>query len=536
MREERIFGPPGTGKTQYLARQVENAVEKHGVDNIIVASFTKTAALEIISRSPAIPRENAGTLHALCFRAMGQPEIAETRTDDFNKSQGRYQLSGDSKTNQLDEMGVDAQFQTEADELMAEYKFNRALMIHPQKYRKPVYEFMMEWEKWKSRNNLVDFSDMIQFTIARNLGPPGGQTVGFYDEAQDFNLAELTLVRRWAQDQEVVLLAGDDDQCLYGFTGATPDAFLKPEIPPEQKRVLKQSWRVPRAVHAIAQAWIEQNHNREPKVYQPRAEEGEVRDFYKGNYKAPQYIIDDAEKYIAAGKTVMFLTSCGYMLNAVKAVLRERGIAFHNPYRKTRGDWNPLGTGGKNRTTSRDRLCAFLGVVDWHDYWEWEQLKKWVDICKAKGMLQKHGKEIVDNQVEFCTAYKIAEIRDMYAQIFEPGALEEAIRRSPEWFKKRLLASKQNVLEFPIRIYEKGGLEALNARPQVIISTIHGVKGGEADVVYLFPDVSLAAMREWQEGGDRKESVVRTFYVGMTRSRESLIFCPPASRLQVRIH
>ena len=45
--EYRVFGPPGTGKTHYLARQVARAVQTLPAEKIAVVSFTKAAAEEI---------------------------------------------------------------------------------------------------------------------------------------------------------------------------------------------------------------------------------------------------------------------------------------------------------------------------------------------------------------------------------------------------------------------------------------------------------------------------------------------------------
>ena len=72
----------------------------------------------------------------------------------------------------------------------------------------------------------------------------------FADEAQDLNRMQLSLVRKWGDRAEYFIVAGDDDQTIYAFTGATPEAFLDPDIPDDHKIILKQSYRVPRAVHA----------------------------------------------------------------------------------------------------------------------------------------------------------------------------------------------------------------------------------------------------------------------------------------------
>lgn len=535
--EYRIFGPPGTGKTTYLSRQVEAAVDKHGKQNLIVASYTRAAAAELVSRDLDLPRDSIGTLHALCYRAMGSPVIAETQAEDFNEKYPQYAVS-DAKGD-MDEAAVDQSFRTEGDRLYAQYRMQRNRMLPLEELTPDVKGFIMAWESWKMDRELIDFTDMIEYTLRAGEGPPGGQEIGIYDEAQDFNRLELSLVRQWARFQEYVIIAGDDDQCLYSFVGATPDAFLDPPIPAEQKRVLSQSWRVPRKVWERANQWIQRAERREPKEYKPRDYEGEIAEMRYCRYVHPQRAIEEAERLASDGKSVMFLTSCGYMLNTIKAILRENGIPFHNPYRKSRGDWNPLGSSSKGRTATKDRLLSFLAGdgPQFGDlkFWKIDVLARWISVMNSREVLQKGAKQLVEDQIEFPTAYTDEELLALYRRVFKPEHLESAARRDLEWFQSHLLASKRGAVEFPLKILNKRGVEALTRPPKIIISTIHGVKGGEADVVFMFPDLSLPAMREWEQRGEGRESIIRMFYVGMTRAKEKLVLCQPSSAMHVRL-
>jgi superfamily I DNA/RNA helicase len=69
----------------------------------------------------------------------------------------------------------------------------------------------------------------------------------------------------------------------------------------------------------------------------------------------------------------------------------------------------------------------------------------------------------------------------------------------------------------------------------VIVGTIHSVKGGQADVVYLFPDLSPAGDGQYRRGGSQRDSVIRQFYVGATRARETLCLCSPESGAAIPI-
>jgi len=56
--------------------------------------------------------------------------------------------------------------------------------------------------------------------------------------------------------------------------------------------------------------------------------------------------------------------------------------------------------------------------------------------------------------------------------------------------------------------------------PKIIVGTVHSVKGGEADIVHIFPDLSFSGNNEIYDNPDR---IHRLFYVGVTRAKESVI-------------
>jgi superfamily I DNA/RNA helicase len=58
----------------------------------------------------------------------------------------------------------------------------------------------------------------------------------------------------------------------------------------------------------------------------------------------------------------------------------------------------------------------------------------------------------------------------------------------------------------------------------VRLSTIHGAKGGEADNVLLYLDLTGKALEEMERNPDNAN---RVLYVGITRARERLILKLP---------
>ena len=80
-------------------------------------------------------------------------------------------------------------------------------------------------------------------------------------------------------------------------------------------------------------------------------------------------------------------------------------------------------------------------------------------------------------------------------------------------------------LDFARRCYRKG---TFYAGPQINISTIHTVKGDEADVVVLLSDISKAVASQLEVDEDSEH---RVFYVAVTRAKEKLIIVQPQTRL-----
>lgn len=489
-------------------------------------------------RNLPIPKENIGTLHALCYRALKgySYEIAEIKAQEFNDQYPGSEITVNAASN-MDELAIDAVFGTEGDRHLNTYNLYRARCQDLNTMPRDTLYWTKKWEEWKGKNNYVDFTDMITIASLDDEPFPGEPLVGIYDEVQDFNKLELKLIRKWSKHQDHIILAGDDDQTIYDFCGASPDAFLDKSIDMEHKRFLRRSWRLPKVIHQYSQEWIKQIKNREPKEFDPRQEEGSITHIM-ATHRTPNAAIDLAAKHAEQGKTVMILASCGYLLSSVKKQLRDSGLPFHNPYRATRGDWNPMGNFYRKqngRVSTRERILAFLdeamGVPN-RGYWKGRDLALWTEMVKVTGVLKKGAKEKIQAIIDDYDG-KIFHEEEFYAEIFDPFALQKAMQRDVEWFHQVLLSTKRSAAEYPLTVYGKSGRKSLEEKPRIILGTIHSVKGGEADTVIIFPDLSLAAMNEYERN---KDATVRIFYVGMTRAKENLVICQPQSAMSVKLN
>src|SRR5207302_4031134 len=80
---------------------------------------------------------------------------------------------------------------------------------------------------------LTDFEDLLELAIRLyDARPDAAETFrGRYrsftvDEYQDVNLLQQTLLERWLGDRDELCAVGDDNQAIYGFTGASASYLL----------------------------------------------------------------------------------------------------------------------------------------------------------------------------------------------------------------------------------------------------------------------------------------------------------------------
>ena len=527
--EYRIFGPPGTGKTTTVSRLVTEACQAYGSEQVLAASFTRTAARELVRRDLPMNEEQIGTLHALCYRAMGRPTIvSKSHLKDWNAEHPTFAFEGGAVSDLDDPYGdADAGGAKDGDRVAQDYHRLRGLLIPQEEWPVRVQWFADAWQDFKDQTHTVDFTDLIAMSLKERARIPNAAQVFFLDEVQDFSPLELALARHWGSQAEKVYLAGDDDQCLYRFKGAVPDTFLSPELPAEQVQVLAQSYRIPRAVHAAAVRWIEGVDQRMPKAYQPRQADGAVETL-PITYKYLTPIKDQLDGWLSEGKRVAFLASCSFFVDPVKHQLREWGVPFHNPYRRQRGDWNPL-AGRAGTVTAADRLLAFRKVKDAGQWWTYRDLWTWAATLEADEVFARGAKTAMRRKAEDeATAGVAVEASDLETWMPGDEAADAATGGDVDWLRAKLLSTYQKPMAYASAVLQARGAEALTGRPLVSIGTIHSYKGGEADVVVLFPDLSPAGYREWTTPGDAQDSVRRCFYVGQTRARECLYWAQPS--------
>jgi DNA helicase-2/ATP-dependent DNA helicase PcrA len=132
-----------------------------------------------------------------------------------------------------------------AGDLATEIEWARNRRITPERYRAsladhvpPIPDDLMlrvyrRYEEVKHAQGLTDFEDLLELAIRLyDERPAAAETfraryLAFtVDEYQDVNLLQQTLLERWLGDRDELCAVGDDNQAIYGFTGASPSHLL----------------------------------------------------------------------------------------------------------------------------------------------------------------------------------------------------------------------------------------------------------------------------------------------------------------------
>lgn len=469
-----IYGPPGCGKSTEIIRRMDQAVARGvPIDRIGLVSFTRAAAQELAKRAGIRPGRNISTIHSYAFRLAGM--VKEQVVD-------RLKLREFSRMSKIETTGAgvyDQESLGPGDYYLAMYSYMRSVMLTDT--REAFYAggregslvefqyFIKMYQQWKEANGYMDFADMLDAALRADPRDVGIDLL-FLDEAQDFSLMQWNLIHHWMPHIGEVVLALDDDQTLYKFNGAYPDGGTKFEERYGSERiVLTQSHRIPGAVHRLAETLIGHVADRVEKVYLPRKEEGQVR-MYGGLAMLPP--VDPEEETL-----ILFRN------HSMREEIEEWLMAGGVPYVTDNGRPGPLQ--GRQATAVR----AWTGAQR---------------ALKATGNLMIEPRQWV--HMRQCAM-------PMYQRHFKAEEVESIIDKP--WWNVFYLAPD---IRSYLRAVEKA-LGSISLGTKVHLSTIHGAKGREADRVILLNGMSDRTAEAYTQDPDTE---IRTFYVGVTRTKEKL--------------
>ena len=138
----------------------------------------------------------------------------------------------------------------------------------------PLWEVYRAYNAYLREHGLMDYDD--QMIYAYRLLKQVPELLRFYqeryqyicvDEAQDTSKVQHIIIKLLAGENGNLFMVGDEDQSIYGFRAAYPEALLafEREHPGAQVLVMDQNYRSGAGIVAVADRFIGRNQNRHEK-------------------------------------------------------------------------------------------------------------------------------------------------------------------------------------------------------------------------------------------------------------------------------
>jgi len=496
----RIVGPPGTGKTTEIKRRIASACKTYPPGEVGAVSHTTAAVKQLVSRlieDGTIGNDilkNTKTIHAHCFSllSLDKEQVADKNLREWNQKFPQYML----KTTSVDEDQGRNDLIESNEEIWRIIQINRNRMISEAEWPTHVRDFWESWRNWCTEIGYVDFTGMLEQVLLIGRCPP--VRVLFVDEVQDASCLQMEVILMWAQQMEVCCLVGDADQCIYRFAGADPKVFAG--IDYRWGDVLSQSYRVPPTVHRKAMDILSQIRDRELIEYRPCLK-NETGIFVNGEFieKQSQVLYCDEPDFSLPGQH-MIIARCNFRVEYWRRKLEAEYRIWCNPYKPDDMLLNV------EKTSEFQALKTYLDLVRGAEVSE-DRLKKMAIKIKAEGNIERGMKKVIEAKI--VSDKKMMDIFDCALWGFTPEFLS---------WKKPI----DEIISFKTKSGKYAKILADNDmlnQQAIILGTIHSVKGGEADNVWIDMKKTRKILQAEAESQETKDDELRIFYVAVTRSR-----------------
>jgi len=497
MTKKVIYGSPGCGKTTRLIKIVAEAVAAGTpIERIGFMSHTKKGAQEALTRTCTTLGINADdapwftTIHSACYRLNGVAKAQVVTWRDYRAFADWIGTtvrnpSGDSEESlrdaDEDDGGCALRIGAVARNACRDLK---EVWEEYQGVSWEVCEFINRgWAQWKENMHKVDFTDMLeQVTTSPALD------LLILDEAQDMPQLQWRAAEVLGATAHQIIAAGDDDQAIFGFTGATHEDFVSFSGDCE---VLEHSYRLPSAVFDAANDILLNIHDRVPKKWEAHSVGGSVTT-----------VADVDDLPLDAGDW-MLIARNNYLLKRYEEHLIERGLLFRSKegisldqdlVRAVKAQIN-LSSGGTETPTAIDNMLSFMAVGI--------QYKRGARKRVLDGSTPLNSSQLVTQYGVGCDAF-LHHWFDVFTRA--DAAMVQYMRRC--------LANKEQV----------------TGTPRIFVGTIHAVKGGEADNVAVLLDTSKRSTTAMDNGGCDADNEWRCLYVATTRAKKNLYYVEQQGR------
>ncbi|MGH9110536.1 MAG: ATP-dependent DNA helicase UvrD2 [Acidimicrobiales bacterium] len=268
----RVIAPAGSGKTRVLTERARHLLRgwRLPAPAVMLVAFNRRAADEMRERTPDLPELQIRTLNALGLSLLARS--------------GRVATIDEREVRSILDTLVDLPHRANTDPAAAWIEALSAVRLGLRAPPEVEAEFdgdveglaevLDRYRGVLAARRVVDFDEQVYRAIEILLTDPGARRsartacrVLLVDEFQDLAPAHLLLLRLLAGPDGAVFAVGDDDQTIYGYSGASPEWLieLRRYFPTAADHPLEVNYRCPVLVVEAVRNLLTHNRHRVPK-------------------------------------------------------------------------------------------------------------------------------------------------------------------------------------------------------------------------------------------------------------------------------
>jgi DNA helicase-2/ATP-dependent DNA helicase PcrA len=587
----RLYGPPGAGKSTQSAFRAGTLATEEGLkpSDMTVVTYRKALAGVVRNRlidwgvfeAPDVDPEKADsanpfqywcTIHAAAARATGFLSNLDSQDNDLTgmvggKAKRRfctelgisylpprpwletkwtvfYDLYTYSKNNLLD-VGEWSHIETSGlSPLRSDHGAERRLDTFRDEWGTAAsFEKVVEkWETFKREHDVHDFYELLE-AASVTVTPPTRLVV--IDEYHDATPLMAAVSERWVEAADTAIVAGDPDQVVNGYAGASPRFFeeigdrVERDLPVVQ---LDRSWRCPDE-HFEAAARILRQERSPPTL--TTAGPGQLL-----RHPAPELRHDGDEWRLPDpgtdgspvslwqeyGTDLMYLTRTRKQADGVAVALDEEGIVYVSQD-DVGGDWElrltllrALDTleGVRPEETTTSTRIGDYGSNSENTVKSPDRYALTVEEARAI-FRHTHGRyldadrdEIVEflQEIEYSDGPEDVPLDAVTEYVTDKWWLRYGVGAGSISELTRLDDRDRVAMRKAWTRYDSPYTLALAKGTRVL--TIHASKGAEAGDVVVYDGITGRISRELDERATARENEARTWYVALTRASKRL--------------
>lgn len=544
-----VKGGAGTGKTTVLIRRAGYLIEVKNFEpeEIIITTFTGKGIEEIRSRLMLLLSKkeylslNIGTMHNLALQVLyaGGSRIGF----DLEKTK----ILTRSESFQIVKNIFPELSQVEMEEIMKTISISKVNLLSPQDLLRSDYAWQRKcgvvykrYSETLKENNLLDYDDLIYYANLLldsfdDLKERFTDSIKhlLLDEFQDLTYGEVSLLKKLREKGGFLFATGDEDQAIYSFRGASSEFMINFDKYFENPKVyhLSKSFRIPEQVYEAGLKVLSKIKNRKGIFFVPAEKKGQRVFIYHSEDEK------DEAKFIAG--QIKLLCSEGIKEEKI-AVLSRFSFYLKNFQEVFKKEDIPFNIQGKSRFYVRGIVRAIINYL--------ESLITGKKTPFNMALKFFTGDKKVDEEVLKLWRIHIREKlikppSDFVREFLEKIKFYDFLKSLPPDQEKE----EREIIEelfFLLKEYKEGeikkfldsfsileNLETDTKEGGVFLSTIHGAKGLEFDVVFI-TGMAETVFPKTQSLSNRKEldEERRLFYVALTRSCEKVFLTRPKTK------